>query len=142
LTDDEGIAPALPKRPLQELTSEAPLPVNIDAEPIVDFWSSDTRQRQQQEEYEEQQRQLQLQREAQLLEQQQLAQQQQLEFERQQRQYEEQQKLAQEQLLRDQVQRQAQGRLAELERDILNMRGQYDKDQLMLEQYDKVCPPY
>jgi hypothetical protein len=27
--------------------------------------------------------------------------------------------------------------LAELEREILNMRGQYDKDQLLLEQYDR-----
>lgn len=48
------------------------------------------------------------------------------------------QRLAQEQLLRDQYARQAQGRLAELEREILNMRGQYDKDQLLLEQYDRV----
>ena len=70
--------------------------------------------------------------------QQMLALQQQREFEAQQRMQAEQQRLAQEQLLRDQYQRQAQGRLAELEREILNMRGQYDKDQLLLEQYDRV----
>jgi len=70
--------------------------------------------------------------------QQQLAMQQQREFEAQQQMQAEQQRLAQEQLLRDQYSRQVQGRLAELEREILNMRGQYDKDQLLLEQYDRV----
>jgi huntingtin-interacting protein 1-related protein len=70
--------------------------------------------------------------------QQMLALQQQRDFENQQRMQAEQQRLAQEQLLRDQYARQAQGRLAELEREILNMRGQYDKDQLLLEQYDRV----
>jgi len=68
-----------------------------------------------------------------------LALQQQREFEAQQRMQAEQQRLAQEQLLRDQYAQQTQGRLAELEREILNMRGQYDKDQLLLEQYDRVC---
>jgi huntingtin-interacting protein 1-related protein len=63
--------------------------------------------------------------------------QQQRDFEAQQRMQAEQQRMAQEQLLRDQYARQAQGRLAELEREILNMRGQYDKDQLLLEQYDR-----
>jgi len=29
----------------------------------------------------------------------------------------------------------------ELEREILAMRGQYERDQLMLEQYDRVCTP-
>ena len=50
----------------------------------------------------------------------------------------EQQRLAQEQLLQQQYAQQTQGRMAELEREILNMRGQYDKDQLLLEQYDRV----
>ncbi|ODQ44284.1 hypothetical protein PICMEDRAFT_19292, partial [Pichia membranifaciens NRRL Y-2026] len=47
------------------------------------------------------------------------------------------QQLAQQQLLLDQAQRQAQGRVAELERDILALKGQYDSDQLMLRSYDE-----
>ncbi|ODV95200.1 hypothetical protein PACTADRAFT_2905 [Pachysolen tannophilus NRRL Y-2460] len=52
-------------------------------------------------------------------------------------QQEEAQRQAQEQLVRDQLARQSQGRVAELERDLLAIRGQYEKDQLMLEQYDQ-----
>jgi huntingtin-interacting protein 1-related protein len=50
----------------------------------------------------------------------------------------EQQRLAQEALLRQQYEQQTQGRLAELEREILRMRGEYDRNQLLLEQYDRV----
>jgi hypothetical protein len=73
--------------------------------------------------------------------------------ERQQREFEEQQRLqaqrdreAQEALLRQQQMQQQQqqqfdsqtaGRTAELEREILAMRGQYERDQMMLEQYDR-----
>jgi len=49
----------------------------------------------------------------------------------------EQQRMAQEQLLRDQYQQQTQGRMAELERENMNARAQYERDQLMLEQYDR-----
>ena len=45
--------------------------------------------------------------------------------------------MAQEQLLRDQYQQQTQGRMAELERENMNARAQYERDQLMLEQYDR-----
>jgi hypothetical protein len=38
--------------------------------------------------------------------------------------------------MRDQYQQQTQGRLAELERENLNARAQYERDQLMLQQYD------
>ncbi|KAN0060211.1 sla2 Src-like adaptor 2 [Thecaphora frezii] len=55
----------------------------------------------------------------------------------QQREFEEQQRLAQEQLMRAQMEQMQGGRLAELEREILAMRGQYERDQLMLEQYDR-----
>ncbi|ODV82628.1 hypothetical protein CANARDRAFT_204805 [[Candida] arabinofermentans NRRL YB-2248] len=92
---------------------------------------------QQQREYELQQQQLQQQQQAQLLQQQQMQQQQQQYWEDQQRQQAEAQQLAQQQLMADQMQRQAQGRVAELERDMLALRGQYDRDQLMLEQYDQ-----
>lgn len=90
----------------------------------------------QQRAYEDEQRRLAAQRERDLHQQQQLALQQQREFEEQQRLAAEQQRLAQEELMRQQLQNQAQGRAAELERDILALRGQYDQDQLMLERYD------
>ena len=70
--------------------------------------------------------------------QQQLAQQQaDREYEEQRRLQAEQQRLAQEQLMREQYQAQTQGRMAELERENLNARAQYERDQLMLEQYDR-----
>jgi hypothetical protein len=137
--EDDALPPALPERPREQVTgtaSPAPVSRQADPEPISDFWSNE--QAQEQREFEETQYQLQQQREAEMQRQQMLALQQQRDFEAQQRMQAEQQRLAQEQLLRDQYARQAQGRLAELEREILNMRGQYDKDQLLLEQYDRV----
>lgn len=142
--EGEDPAPALPKRPESELTSMATGQTTAqEPEPVVDFWSTPQgqaqlqQQQQQQQAYEEEQRRLAAQREAELQQQQLLQQQQQLQFEEQQRQQAEQQRLAQEALLRDQYQRHAEGRAAELERDILNLRGQYERDQLMLEQYDR-----
>ncbi|KAJ1912366.1 sla2 Src-like adaptor 2 [Tieghemiomyces parasiticus] len=81
---------------------------------------------------EEQQRQLLLQQqmEAERL-------QQQHEYEEQQRLLMEQQRMAQEQLLQQQMQQQVQGRLAELERELLNYRGQHERDQMTIAQYDK-----
>lgn len=72
--------------------------------------------------------------------------QQQREFEEAQRQQAEQQRLAQERLLQEQQMQQynsqnqwAASQAQELEREMLAMRGQYERDQLMLEQYDRVC---
>lgn len=75
---------------------------------------------------------------------------QQREFEEQQRRQAERERAAQDALLRQQQQDQQQsqymqqqqlaqnaGRAAELEREILAMRGQYERDQMMLEQYDR-----
>ena len=59
------------------------------------------------------------------------------EFEEQQRQLAAQQQREQEALLAQQAQWQTQGRLAELERENLNARAQYERDQLMLQQYDQ-----
>ncbi len=134
--DDDGNAPRLPKRRENEESSRevtpSPAPA-ADPAPVVDFWSTEQAQQQ----YEAEQLRLQQEREAELARQQQLAAQQQQQFEEQQRQQAEAQRLAQEQLLQQQVQAQAQGRVAELERDILNLRGQFEKDQLMLQQYDQ-----
>lgn len=69
--------------------------------------------------------------------QQQAQQQAQRDFEEQQRRLMEQQQREQEALLAQQAQWQTQGRLAELERENLNARAQYERDQLMLQQYDQ-----
>ncbi|WFD36369.1 sla2 Src-like adaptor 2 [Malassezia cuniculi] len=58
------------------------------------------------------------------------------EFEAQQREQAEQQRLAQEQLARVHEMQNIHGRAAELERELLVMRGQFERDQLMLQQYD------
>ena len=140
LSEDED-RPALPRRPTKEVEKkEEPAPPKSpgnapDPEPINEFWKNE--QRRQQEEYDAEQRRLAEQwQQAQY--QQQLAQQQaERDFEEQRRLQAEQQRLAQEQLMRDQYQQQTQGRMAELERENLNARAQYERDQLMLEQYDR-----
>jgi DNA repair exonuclease SbcCD ATPase subunit len=136
LGDDED-RPALPKRPTKEVEHQPTPPPKVTAEPepISDFWTNEARR--QQEEYEAEQARLQQQWNDQQ-QQQMLAQQQaQRDFEEQQRLQAEQQRLAQEQLLRDQYSTQTQGRLAELEQENLNARAQYERDQLMLQQYDR-----
>ncbi|KAJ2159512.1 sla2 Src-like adaptor 2 [Coemansia sp. RSA 552] len=112
------------------------------------------------QEDEEQQRQIQIQqqielrqrqereeRERQVLIQQQIEQQrqeQQRQQEEQQRQYEEQQRIQQQreqeqlaQLQREQLQRQVQGRMQELEQQMLMMKGQHERDQMTIDQYGK-----
>lgn len=107
---------------------QQPIPVQPTG---VDFWSN------QQSAFEAEQQRLAAEQQQQLLQQQQYAEQQQALFQQQQQQQAEQQRLAQEQLYRDQLQSQAQGRVAELERDLLGLRNQYDRDQLLLSQYDQ-----
>lgn len=132
--DDER--PALPRRPAKEVEQPSPPPkVAAEPEPINDFWTTEARR--QQEEYEAEQARLQTQWEDQQRQQMLAQQQAQQDFEEQQRLQAEQQRLAQEQLLRDQYQTHTQGRLAELEQENLNARAQYERDQLMLQQYDR-----
>ncbi len=142
LRPEEGDAPALPRRPAREVEHERtatppppPVPA-VDPEPVNDFWTQ--RESQRQQDFEREQERLRQQWEEQ--QRQQYLQQQQAErdFQEQQRLQAEQQRLAQEQLMRDQYQAQTQGRLGELERENLNARAQYERDQLMLEQYDRV----
>lgn len=118
-----------------EAQPSPPPKVAAEPEPISDFWTTEARR--QQEEYEAEQARLAQQWEEQQRQQQAHQQQAQLDFEEQQRQQAEQQRLAQEQLLRDQYQTHTQGRLAELEQENLNARAQYERDQLMLQQYDR-----
>ncbi|KAL2107730.1 hypothetical protein VUR80DRAFT_4826 [Thermomyces stellatus] len=134
--DDE--APALPARPKQEVErkpSPAPAPKNESPDEINEFWKNELDR--QNREYEEQQRILQEKQQQALLAQQQAQLQAQREFEEQQRRLAEQQKQEQERLLAQQAQWQTQGRLAELEQENLNARAQYERDQLMLQQYDQ-----
>jgi huntingtin-interacting protein 1-related protein len=140
LAEDED-KPALPRRPTREIEAAAaapsPAPRNGDADPkdMEDFWSREAQR--QQDEYEAEQRRLQQQWEDQQRQQLVAQQQAQRDFEDQQRAQAEQQRLAQEQLMRDQMAAQTQGRMAELERENLNARAQYERDQLMLQQYDQ-----
>ena len=138
LAEDDD-KPSLPKRPTREV-ERPPSPVikretSPDPKPIDDFWTQEAKR--QQDEFEAEQRRLQHQwEEAQR--QQLLAQQQaQRDFEEQQRLQAEQQRLAQERLMQQQLQAHTQGRMAELERENLNARAQYERDQLMLQQYDR-----
>lgn len=138
LLSEDDDRPALPRRPAKEPEPEPtppPKPVAADPEPINDFWTTEAKR--QQEEYEAEQRRLQQQWEEQQRQQLLAQQQAQQDFEEQQRLQAEQQRLAHEQLLRDQYQTQTQGRLAELEQENLNARAQYERDQLMLQQYDR-----
>lgn len=118
--------PSPPPLPPKEIT-----PPLIGQPTGVDFWQS------KQENVENEQLALQRQREAQILAEQQEQQRQQSLFEEQQRQQLEQQQHALNQLAQQQFQQQAQGRVAELERDLLAVRNQYERDQLLLEQYDQ-----
>lgn len=138
---DEGEKPTLPQRPPREIEPEPTptpprAPPSTEPDPINEFWKNEQQEKQRQ--FEEQQRRLKEQWEAQQYQQQLRQQQAEQEFQEQQRLQMEQQRLAQEQLMREQFQAQTQGRLAELERENLNARAQYERDQLLLEQYDKV----
>jgi huntingtin-interacting protein 1-related protein len=137
LAEDED-KPALPRRPAKEIEaapSPTPRTETNDPKDMEDFWSREAQR--QQDEYEAEQRRLQQQWEDQQRQQMMAQQQAQRDFEDQQRQQAEQQRLAQEQLMRDQMAAQTQGRMAELERENLNARAQYERDQLMLQQYDQ-----
>ncbi|KAK3679612.1 sla2 Src-like adaptor 2 [Vermiconidia calcicola] len=139
LAEDEN-APALPARPKNEPVTkprDTPPPriQSTDPEPINEFWKNE--QQRQQEEYAAEQARLYSQLEDARRQQEAQQMQAQRDFEEQQRLQAEQQRLQLEQLQRDQYTQQTQGRMAELERENLNARAQYERDQLMLEQYDK-----
>ncbi|PSS03266.1 ANTH domain-domain-containing protein [Coniella lustricola] len=137
LAEDEN-APKLPARPKQEI-ERAPTPPRQpkaeEPDEISEFWKSELER--QNREYEEQQRVLEAQQLAQQQAQQQAALQAQRDFEEQQRRLAEQQMLQAEALRNQQAQSFTQGRLAELEQENLNARAQYERDQLMLQQYDQ-----
>jgi len=131
---DNGDAPDLPARPQQSQTpakSSTPTPTNAE----IDQQARILKQ------YEDQQMALQTAREAEERHRQEAEQAQQQEFEQRQREQEEAQRLAQEQLLQAQMQQQqfaANQETMQLQQEILAMRGQYERDQIFLEQYDRV----
>lgn len=126
---DSPDAPTLPTRSAP--TPKPPTPPSGPSQAEID------EQARMLKEYEDKQRALKEQEEAEKRRQAELQAQQQRDFEEQQRLQAEQQRLAQEQLMRNQMDQMASGRVAELERDMLALRGQYERDQLMLEQYDR-----
>lgn len=137
LSEDES-APALPARPRGEVTKPKSPPPRVreaDPEPINEFWKNE--QARQQEEYDAEQARLQRQWEEAERQRQMQQQQAQAEFERQQQLQQQQQQQQLEALQRQQYEQQVGGRMAELERENLAARSQYERDQLMLEQYDR-----
>jgi hypothetical protein len=134
LLSEDGEAPALPRRPVQPEPEPTPPPAAPEPEAISDFWSNDELAKQQA--YEDEQRRLREQMEAEQQRQNMMMMQQQRDFEERQRMQAEQQRLAEEQLMRDHMQRQAHGHVAELERQLLELRGQQNNHLLLLESYD------
>ncbi|KAK3837375.1 MAG: I/LWEQ domain-containing protein [Linnemannia gamsii] len=121
--------PATPRQqPARETPPQSPGP----------DWAEQQREiAKKQREYELEQQRLQQQRELEQQQQQMEALKLQQEFDEQKRLQMERERLQREQLGREQMQRHAEGRLAELERDVLALRGQYERDQMLIDQYDR-----
>ncbi|KAG0255700.1 sla2 Src-like adaptor 2 [Mortierella polycephala] len=140
--------PKLPQDPPNLLGSDSP-PMTPNRKPTIvketppqsppePDWADQQREiAKKQREYELEQQRLQQQREMEEQQRQMEALTLQQNFEEQQRQQMERERLQREQLGREQMQRQAEGRLAELERDVLALRGQYERDQMLIDQYDR-----
>ncbi|KAH9049359.1 ANTH domain-containing protein [Lactarius hengduanensis] len=136
LIDSEG-APDLPARPTTAAAAKSPTPP--PATPVADE-AAINEQARLLKQYEDQQAALRAQQEAEERRRQELEHHQQLEFEQRQREQQERERLALEQLQQQQfyqLNNQAAQRLNELERELLGARGQFERDQLLLEQYDR-----
>ncbi|KAG6885266.1 hypothetical protein C0993_003956 [Termitomyces sp. T159_Od127] len=133
---DSGDAPDLPARPKTVMKSPSPPP----SAPVPTAAEIDEQARMLKE-YEEQQAKLTAARQEEDRRRLDMEQQQQREFEQRQLQQAEAQRQAQEELVQQQIlynnQTQAAQRVNELERELLAMRGQYERDQIFLEQYDQ-----
>ncbi|KAG2350831.1 hypothetical protein BDR05DRAFT_922313 [Suillus weaverae] len=134
---DTGSAPDLPARPKTTVASPAPPPAAPSPAPDAAVVNEQARMLKQ---YEDQQTALRAQREAEERQRLDLEAQQQREFEQRQREQAERERLAQEQLVQQQMMQynnQAAQQVSDYERELLAMRGQYERDQLLLEQYDR-----
>ena len=132
---DSGDAPTLPARPTT-VKAKTPPP----ATPVASAAEIDEQARMLKQ-YEEQQAALRAVQEDEARRRAELEAQQQREFEQRQLQQQEQERLAQEELRRQQMMQynnQAAEQVHGLEREMLALRGQFERDQLMLEQYDRV----
>ncbi len=136
---DNGSAPDLPARP-----TTAPVKTPPPATPTPDVVNV-AEQARMLKQYEDQQAALRAAREEEERRHKELEEQQQREFEQRQAEQAERERLAQEQLMQQQMQQhmmqysnQAAQQVHDFERELLAMRGQYERDQLMLEQYDRV----
>ena len=134
---DSGDAPELPERPQVE-APKADIP---RADSPAATQGEIEEQRRMLEEYERKQAALVAQRENEQKRQQDEKRRQEAEFAEQQRLQQERERQAQEQLLRDQMNQQynqqQQGEVGQLQQEMLGMRGQYERDQMLLEQYDR-----
>ncbi|KAJ3505153.1 hypothetical protein NLJ89_g7563 [Agrocybe chaxingu] len=126
---ESGDAPDLPARP------KAKSPTPPPATPMPSAAEIDEQARMLKE-YEEKQAALQAQRDAEERQRAELERQQQAEFEARQRAQADAQRQAQEQLMQQQMMYNN-NQQNELERELLAMRGQYERDQIFLEQYDR-----
>jgi hypothetical protein len=128
----DASTPQLPKRPVARI--EAP-PPQASPEPVIDFWSQ--KQEQQQREYENEQKRLAQQRADEQERMRQMQLQQQRDYEEQQRLMAERERQRQEDLMRQQMHNQQAGRINDLEMQVLNARNELERNQMMLEQYDR-----
>jgi hypothetical protein len=133
---DNGQTPDLPKRPTEKAKSPTPPPAapSPDAAMIRE-------QAAMLKEYEDKQKALEAQRLADEQRRREAEMQQQREIEEMQRQQAERERIAQEMLRAQQVQQindQATQQLNQMQMEMLAMRGQYERDQILLEQYDRV----
>lgn len=136
---DSGPAPELPQRPAAaEIKREAP-PERAGSPSATQAEIDE--QRRMLEEYERKQNKLVTERENETRKQEEEKRRQEAEFANQQRQQQERERLAQEQLLRDQMSnqwnQQQNAQAGQLQQEMLAMRGQYERDQMLLEQYDR-----
>ncbi len=140
LVDAGGSAPDLPERPREEPKRDLP---RADS-PAATQGEIDE-QRRMLEEYERKQAALVSQRESEERRQDEEKRRQEAQYAEQQRAQQERERLAQEQLLRDQMShqysqqynQQQMGEVSQLQQEMLGMRGQYERDQMLLEQYDR-----
>ncbi|KAI0727814.1 cytoskeleton assembly control protein [Fomitopsis betulina] len=131
---DSGAAPDLPARPT---TTTVKTPPPATPAPDANAINEQARMLKQ---YEEQQAALLAAREAEERRRQELEEQQRREFEQRQAEQAERERQAQEQLMQQQMMQysnQAAVHVQDLERELLGMHGQYERSQLMLEQYDR-----
>ena len=141
---DSGVAPELPERPAPEVQPKRSEPVARSDSPTATQGEIEE-QRRMLEEYERKQNALVSQRENEQRRNEEEKRRQEAQFAEQQRLQQEREREAQEQLLRDQMNQQMSqqwnqqqnGEALQLQQELLGMRGQYERDQMLLEQYDR-----